>query len=122
MRWLTFLLLAASVYATAGTEPEFHLCSPYVEKAMVGEQSSTGSWPVVVKLSNRGTASFEAFSEANIGRMVHIVAGDRQFARATVSAVVTTGHLRGEYSSEQDASAWQKILTEELLKAPCGVK
>lgn len=49
-------------------------------------------------------------------------AGGRQFARVTISAMVTTGHLSREVSSGQDAWAWKQTLVKELPAAPCGVE
>lgn len=44
-RWILILLLAFPAIGLAETEPEFYLCSPYLEKTTVGDQ--TDEPPVV---------------------------------------------------------------------------
>jgi hypothetical protein len=39
MRWIAIILLAFHAIGLAQTEPEFYLCSPYVEKSTVGGQT-----------------------------------------------------------------------------------
>ncbi|MDF1615816.1 hypothetical protein [Desulfurivibrio dismutans] len=74
MKWIAVLLLITPAIAVAETELEFHLCSLYVQKSVVGEQTDLG-WPVFVKLTELGATSFEKFTEANSGRMSRIVVG-----------------------------------------------
>jgi hypothetical protein len=82
IRWIATLLLAFPTIGLAETEPEFYLCSPYVEKTVVGEKTDVG-WPVFVKLTELGTTNLEAFTDANAGIMIRIVVGGREFSRAT---------------------------------------
>jgi len=121
MRWIAILLLALPAIGLAEAEPEFHLCSSYVEKSAVGEPSDLG-WPVFVKLTEDGTTSFESFTEVNTGKVIRIVVGRREFSRATVWAPVPGGKLRGILSSQKVAADWQRILTGDLPAAPCGAR
>ena len=83
MRWTSILLLAFPAIGLAEPEPEFHLCSSYVEKSAVGEQSDLG-WPVSVKLTEVGATSFDIFTEVNTGKTIRVVVGRREFSKATV--------------------------------------
>ncbi len=121
MRSIAILALAFPAIGLAETEPEFHLCSPYVEKSEVGGQSDLG-WPVFVKLTEAGTASLEAFTEANTGKMARIVVGRREFSRATVWVPVPSGNLRGMFNSQEFATDWQRIFASELPASPCGAR
>ncbi|XKH00396.1 hypothetical protein LG325_09820 [Marinobacter nauticus] len=94
MRSIAILLLAFPAIGLAETEPEFSLCSPYVEKSEVGGLSDLG-WPVFVKLTDVGATSLEAFTEANTGKMIRIVVGRREFSRTTMWAPISSGNLRG---------------------------
>lgn len=109
-----FISMAAAV---ANAEAEFWLCSGDVLETDLGEKA--GGWPVFVKLTEQGAASFAQFSEANIGKMVRIVLADRQFARFTIW-VKSGGTLRAEFNSRSAAEAWQQTLLEELPETPCG--
>lgn len=119
MKWIAILLLATPATALAEAERAFHLCSTYVQEAVVGEQTDRG-WPVFVKLTDQGATSFEAFTAAHPGQMGRIVVGDRVFLRATMAASISSGRVRGTFSSRDDALAWQRTLTEQLPAAPCG--
>jgi hypothetical protein len=121
MRWTSILLLAVPATGLAETEPKFHLCSSYVEESAVGEQSDPG-WPVFVKLTEAGAASFQAFTEANTGKTIRIFVGRREFSRATVWEPVPGGKLRGIFSSQEVAADWQRTLTDDLPAAPCGAR
>ncbi len=119
MRWIAVLLLALPATGLAETEPEFCLCSPFVEKSEVGEQTELG-WPVYVKLTGIGAASLEAFTEVNAGKTIRVIAGRREFLRAKVSVPITSGNLHGTFSSHEVASDWQRTLSGKLPAAPCG--
>ncbi|XKH00793.1 hypothetical protein LG325_11960 [Marinobacter nauticus] len=119
MRWSAILVPAFPAIGLAQPEPEFHLCSSYVEESAVGEQSDPG-WPVFVKLTEAGATSFDTFTEANTGKVIRIVVGRREFSRATVWVPVSGGNLRGIFSSQEVAADWQRILAGELPAAPCG--
>ncbi|MBQ0748077.1 MAG: hypothetical protein KBT73_16330 [Marinobacter sp.] len=119
MSWIAVLFLAFPAIALAETEPEFYLCSPYVEKSVAGEQTDLG-WPVFVKLTEVGTTSLEAFTEANIGKMIRIVVGHREFSRSTIWVPVSSGNIRGIFYSREVATDWQRTLAGKLQAAPCG--
>lgn len=119
IRWIAVLLLAFPAIGLAETEPEFYLCSHYVEKSKVGEQTDLG-WPVYVKLTEVGTTSLEAFTEANTGKMLHILVGSREFSRATIWVPIPSGNLHGTFSSQEVATDWQRTLAGKLPVAPCG--
>lgn len=121
MRWIAILLLAFPAIGLAETEPEFYLCSPYVEKSTVGEQTDLG-WPVYVNLTEFGTTNLEAFTEANTGKMIRILVGSREFSKATIWVPIPSGNLRGTFSSQEVATDWQRILTGKLPAAPCGAR
>ena len=121
MKWIAILVLVFPAIALAEPEPEFHLCSSYVEKSTVGEQSDLG-WPVSVKLTEAGATSFEAFTEANTGKTIRVVVGPQEFSRATVWVPVPGGHLRGIFGSQEVAADWQRILASELPAGPCGAR
>ena len=121
MRWIAILLLAFPAIGLAETEPEFYLCSPYVEKSTVGEQTDLG-WPVYVNLTEFGTMNLEAFTEANTGKMIRILVGSREFSKATIWVPIPSGNLRGTFSSQEVATDWQRILTGKLPAAPCGAR
>jgi len=121
MKWIAILLLALPAIGLAEPKPKFHLCSSYVEKSAVGEQSDLG-WPVFLKLTEVGATSFEAFTESNAGRMIRVVVGSQDFSRATVGVPVPGGHLRGVFSSQEVAADWQRILASELPAGPCGAR
>jgi len=121
MKWIIFPVLAFPALGLAEAESEFNLCSPYVEKSEVGEPSDLG-WPVFVKLTEAGTESLEAFTEANTGKMVRIVVGRREFSRATVWVPVSSGKLRGMFNSQEVATDWQRIFASELSASPCGAR
>lgn len=121
MKWIAVLLLSTPAIAVAETGLEFHLCSPYVQKSALGEQTDLG-WPVFVKLTEIGATSFETFTAANSGKMTHIVVGDREFSRATMWAPVSGGNLQGTFSSQEVATAWQRALADKLPTAPCGAR
>jgi preprotein translocase subunit SecD len=121
MRLIAILALAFPAIGLAKTEPEFNLCSSYVEKSEVGEQSDLG-WPVFVKLTEAGTASLDAFTEANTGKEIRIVVGRREFSRATVWVPVSSGNLHGMFNSQEVATDWQRTLANELPAVPCGAR
>ena len=119
MSWIAVLLLAFPAVASAETEQEFNLCSAYVEKAVAGEQTDLG-WPVFVKLTGIGTKSLGGFTEANTGKMIRIVVGDREFSRSTIWVPIPSGELHGTFSSKEVATDWQRTLAGQLPAAPCG--
>ena len=119
MSWIAVLLLAFPAVASAETEQEFNLCSAYVEKAVAGEQTDLG-WPVFVKLTGIGTNSLGGFTEANTGKMIRIVVGDREFSRSTIWVPIPSGELHGTFSSKEVATDWQRTLAGQLPAAPCG--
>lgn len=119
MSWIAVLFLAFPAVASAETEQEFYLCSAYVEKYLAGEPTDFG-WPVFVKLTGIGTKNFGAFTEANTGKMVRIVVGDREFSRSTIWVPIPSGDLRGTFSSKKVATEWQRTLAGQLPTAPCG--
>ena len=103
----------------AGADPNFHLCSAYVQQAAVGAQTENG-WPVHVKLTKVGATSFKRFTEANIGSRGRLVVGDREFLKATIWGPISSGELHGAFSSQEIATAWQQTLVGKLPLAPCG--
>lgn len=121
MKRIALLSLLVSSIATAADEPTFHLCSDYVQRSEVGEQSDNG-WPVFIKLTEHGADSFEKFTEANAGSTVRILVGDREFTRATMWAPISGGRLRSLFPSAAVAREWQQVLEEDLPAAPCGAQ
>lgn len=121
MKWIAALLLVTPAIAVAETELEFHLCSPYVQKSAVGEQTGLG-WPVFVKLTEIGATSFETFTATNSGRLSRIVVDGGEFSRATIWAPMSGGNLHGTFISQEVASAWQRSLAGKLPAAPCGAR
>ncbi|MBL3558395.1 MULTISPECIES: hypothetical protein [Marinobacter] len=121
MKWIAALLLSTPTIALAETELEFHLCSPYVEKSALGEQTDFG-WPVFVKLTEIGASRFETFTAENSGRMSRIVVGGREFLKATMWAPISGGNLKGTFSSQEVATAWQRALADKLPAVPCGAR
>jgi preprotein translocase subunit SecD len=119
MRWIVVLFLGFPGIGLAETEPKFYLCSQFLEKSVIGEKTDFG-WPVFVKLTEVGTTSLAAFTEANPGKMTRIVVGDRKFLRTTISTPITSGNLHGTFSSEEVATDWQRTLAGQLPTAPCG--
>jgi hypothetical protein len=117
MRWVAILVLVVPAIGLAKIEPEFYLCSSYVEKSTVGKQTDSG-WPVYVRLTEVGTTSLEAFTEANTGKMIRILVGSREFLRATIWIPIPGGNLHGTFSSQEVATDWQRILTGKLPAAP----
>lgn len=114
--WLVLIFFISTAAAVADAEAEFWLCSCYVLKTDLGEKA--GGWPVVVKLTEQGAASFTKFSEANLGKMIRIVINGRQFARFTLR-VQGVGTVQAEFDSRSEAEAWQQTLLEELPETPC---
>ncbi|NMT62694.1 hypothetical protein [Marinobacter orientalis] len=121
MKWMAILLLITPAIALAETELEFHLCSSYVQESAVGEQTDRG-WPVFIKLTELGATSFEKFTETNRSKMSRIVAGGREFLRATIWAPAFSGKLRGTFSSREAATAWERTLADKLPAVPCGAR
>lgn len=119
MKWIAILLLVVPAVAAAETAVEFHLCSPYVEKSAVGEKTVHG-WPVFIMLTELGATSLENVTGANVGRVIHVVVGDREFLRARSVVPIPGGRLLGVFSSQDVAMAWQRVLAGELPAAPCG--
>ena len=119
MRWIAVLFLAFPAVALAKAETEFYLCSSYVERSVVGEKTDFG-WPVFVKLTEVGTTSLEAFTEANTGKMIRIVVGGREFSRATIWEPIPSGNLHMAFSSREVTTDWQRTLAGKLPAAPCG--
>ncbi len=119
MRWIAVLFLAFPGIGLAQAESEFYVCSPFFERSVVGEKTDLG-WPVFVRLTEVGTTSLAAFTEANAGKMTRIIVGDREFLRAAIWAPITSGSLRGMFSSEEVANDWQRTLAGQLPVAPCG--
>ena len=119
MKWMALLFLVTAAITAAESAPEFHLCLPYVEKSALGEPTDRG-WPVSIRLTKSGSASFEDFTEANLGRVIRIVVGDREFSRARIAAPIASGRLQGTFSSQVAAMAWQRMLAGELPVTPCG--
>ncbi len=119
MRWVAVLFLAIPAIVLAEVEPEFYLCSSYVDKSDVGENTGFG-WPVFVKLTEVGTTSLEAFTETNTGKMIRILVGNREFSRATIWVPIPSGNLHGTFSSQEVATDWQRTLAGKLPAAPCG--
>lgn len=114
--WLFLLFFILSTAAVADAESEFWLCSDYVIETDLGEKA--GGWPVVVKLTEQGAASFAQFSEANLGKMIRIVINGRQFARFTLR-VQGCSTVQAGFDSRSEAEAWQQTLLEELPETPC---
>lgn len=119
MNWVAVLLLVIPALSVAETELDFHLCSTYLQKSVLGEQTEHG-WPVFIKLTETGATSFEEFTEAKVGRMSRIVVGSREFLRATIQVPVSSGVLQRSFSSQLVAMAWQRTLESKLPAAPCG--
>lgn len=119
MKWMAIFFLVTPTIALAETELEFHLCSSYVQESAVGEQMDRG-WPVFIKLTELGAASFEKFAETNVGKMSSIVVDGREFLRATIWAPTLGGNSRGIFSSREVAMAWQRTLADKLPAVPCG--
>ena len=116
---MALLFLVTVAIAAAESAPEFHLCLPYVEKSIVGEPTDRG-WPVSIRLTKSGSASFEDFREETLGRVIRIVVGDREFMAARIAAPIPSGRLQGTFSSPDAAMAWQRKLAGELPASPCG--
>ncbi|WP_372987821.1 hypothetical protein [Marinobacter sp.] len=114
------LCLCLSGFVNAEAEPVFDLCAPFVEESAVGEPIAQGGWPVHVRLTEAGAASFEAFTAANVRRTIRIEVNGRQFTRATMWVPVDNGSLRGHFGSREEARAWQRILEDDLPSDPCG--
>ena len=121
MKWMALLFLVTPAIAADETTREFHLCSPYVEESVVGEKTDHG-WPVFIMLTESGATSLEKVTEANVGRVIHFVVGDREFLRARSVVPIPSGRLLGVFSSQDVAMAWQRILAGELPAAPCGAR
>jgi preprotein translocase subunit SecD len=121
MKTAVFSLLAVPALATAANEPDFHLCAPYVEQSVAGEQAERGGWPVFVKLTERGSERFALFTEANVGKPARIVVDGRTFARATIRAPIRGGSLRGEFATREEAGVWLEMLEGGLPLDPCGI-
>ena len=119
MKWFAFLILMVPCLAVAEIEPEFYLCSAYVQQSAVGERNAQG-WPVYVKLTDAGAASFARFTRDNMGSLSRIMADGRPFLEATIQAPIVGGVLHGEFSSLEVATAWQIMLSTELPAYPCG--
>jgi len=119
MKRIALLSLLVSSLATAADEPTFYLCSDYVQRSAVGEQNDQG-WPVFIELTASGASSFETFSEANAGRTARVMAGSREFTRATMWVPVSGGRLHTLFPSAAVATEWQQLLTTDLPAAPCG--
>lgn len=119
MKWMVLLFLVTAVIAAAESTPEFHLCLSYVEKSALGEPTDRG-WPVSIQLTESGAIRFETFTQANVGSVIRIVIGDREFSRAGIVAPIDSGRLQGTFSSQAAAIAWQRMLAGELPVTPCG--
>ena len=118
---IVFILGALPSIGMAETEQHFYLCSSLVETSAVGEQTALG-WPVYIKLTAVGSRSFEAYTEANVGTILRIMVGSREFARATIRAPISTGSIQRAFESRDEALAWQVTLAGKLPEAPCGVR
>jgi len=121
MKWMAILLLVTPAIALAETEVEFYLCSSYVQESAVGEQTDRG-WPVFIELTELGAASLEKFTETSLSKMSRSVVGGREVLRATVWAPTFGGKLRGIFSSQEVAMAWQRTLANKLPAVPCGAR
>lgn len=121
MRLAATLWLATAGISAAETAQEFHLCASYVQQSATGQQVN-GVWPVFVKLTERGAQSFEAFTEANTGKLARVVVDGREFSRATIRAPIAGGNLQGTFSLQAKAIEWERILAAELPLEPCGVR
>ena len=119
MKWMALLFLVTAAIAAAESAPEFHLCVSYVEKSVVGEPTDRG-WPVDIRLTETGAIRFENFTQANVGRAIRVVIGDHEFSRAGIAAPIDNGRVRGTFSSQDAAIAWQRMLAGELPVTPCG--
>ena len=119
MKWVAILLLVFPGLVVARADPNFHLCSAYVQQAAVGAQTENG-WPVHVKLTKVGATSFESFTETHVGRMGRLVVGDREFLRATILGPISGGDLHRVFGSQEIATAWQQTLVGKLPASPCG--
>lgn len=116
---LGVVFVVTATIAAAESAPEFHLCVPYVEKSVVGEPTDRG-WPVFIRLTETGAIRFENFTQANVGRAIRVVIGDHEFSRAGIAAPIDNGRVRGTFSSQDAAIAWQRMLAGELPVTPCG--
>lgn len=121
MTLIVFILGALPAIGLAETEQHFYLCSSYVETSAVGEQTALG-WPVYIKLTAVGSRSFEAYTEANVGTILRIMVGSREFERATIRAPISTGSIQRAFESQDEALAWQGTLAGKLPAAPCGIR
>ena len=116
---MTVFLLVITTSVLAETEAEFHLCSSYVQESAVGEQTQRG-WPVFIKLTELGATSLDEFAETNYSKMGRVVVSGREFLRATTWASTFDGNIRGTFSSQEVAAAWQRTLADKLPAVPCG--
>lgn len=116
---LGVVFVVTATIAAAESAPEFHLCVSYVEKSVVGEPTDRG-WPVYIRLTETGAIRFENFTQANVGREIRVVIGDHEFSRAGISTPIDNGRLRGTFSSQEVAIAWQRMLAGEFPVTPCG--
>ncbi|MFN7037819.1 MAG: SecDF P1 head subdomain-containing protein, partial [Bellilinea sp.] len=77
-------------------------------------------WPVSIQLTESGAIRFETFTQANVGSVIRIVIGDREFSRAGIVAPIDSGRLQGTFSSQAAAIAWQRMLAGELPVCTVG--
>jgi len=116
---VALFLFAVPGVALASAIPTFHLCSAYVQKAVLSEQTDLG-WPVFVQLTSEGSRSLEAFTQAHRGRMVRVAARERELLRSTIWLPVSSGNLHRAFRSREAALTWQRRLSTQLPSASCG--
>ena len=119
MKWMALMFLVTAAIAAAESTPEFHLGLPYVESSVVRGQTDRG-WLVYIQLTETGAIRLENFTQANVGRVIRVVIGDREFSRAGIAAPIDSGRLQATFSSQDAAIAWQRMLAGELPVTPCG--
>ncbi|WP_420796966.1 SecDF P1 head subdomain-containing protein [Ectothiorhodospira variabilis] len=79
-------------------------------------------WRVCIQLTESGAIRLENFTQANVGSVIRIVIGDREFSRAGIAAPIDSGKLQGTFGSQTAALVWQRMLAGEFPVTPCGVE
>lgn len=120
LSWIGLLWLVVPSMLAAEGEATFRLCPPDVQQTMI-EAQKDHRWSVYVQLTTQGAQRFEAFTQANLGKIGRVVVGDRVFFRARIQVPVSSGTLQATFTTRKRAQAWQRMLTENQPGAPCGM-
>lgn len=116
---LICLIFCLSGYLPGAKAQDFHLCAPFVDKAVLGAPSAR-RWPVFVQLIGTGTKALGRVSHEQLHSVLTLRVGGDVFTRSVVQTRIRSGTVRGQFLTRQQAEAWRTRINHQLPSEPCG--